>query len=275
MKALAALGLATLMSVPAAALSWEWDCSVDPTTLDSNKDDVLDWLVRGGVNPGSFNMASIVDGKWTGGQILDALPMNDFAANTSVDIRWKSGGVGWSAVFWMNLDYTEVSDTLTTFSPVHFHLEDVGDTQTLRVYNVYANWVEREIATIEGLPDDFIDMHIDVDTAADTVQISIGGADRGTYGYTAWGPANNDRWPTVLGSAVQFDSVKILVKQPTVFGDANLDCKVNILDLIFIRNRIGQSPSTGDNWSADVNNDGNVNILDLIATRNSLNTGCP
>ena len=211
MKALAALGLATLMSVPAAALSWEWDCSVDPTTLDSNKDDVLDWLVRGGVNPGSFNMASIVDGKWTGGQILDALPMNDFAANTSVDIRWKSGGVGWSAVFWMNLDYTRVSDTMVTFSPVHIHLEDVGDTQTLRVYNVYANWIEREIATIEGLPDCLIQMHLDIDTTADTIGITIDGVSRGVYGYTAWGDANADMFATVLGDKMCLDYINIYV----------------------------------------------------------------
>jgi len=58
-------------------------------------------------------------------------------------------------------------------------------------------------------------------------------------------------------------------------GDANGDCKVNILDLIFIRNRLNQSPATGDNWREDVNQDGKINILDLIYTRNHLNTSCP
>ncbi|HUW35450.1 MAG TPA: discoidin domain-containing protein, partial [Planctomycetota bacterium] len=38
-------------------------------------------------------------------------------------------------------------------------------------------------------------------------------------------------------------------------GDANMDCRVNILDLIFIRNKLNQSVDTGDNWQADVNND--------------------
>jgi len=57
-------------------------------------------------------------------------------------------------------------------------------------------------------------------------------------------------------------------------GDANLDCKVNILDLILVRNRLNQSPGTGDNWQADVNIDGKINILDLIFVRNNLNNRC-
>ena len=59
-----------------------------------------------------------------------------------------------------------------------------------------------------------------------------------------------------------------------VAGDANLDCTVNILDLIFIRQRLNKDVSTADNRQADVNADGRINILDLIAVRNLLNTKC-
>jgi len=58
-------------------------------------------------------------------------------------------------------------------------------------------------------------------------------------------------------------------------GDANQDCRVNILDLIFIRNKLNQPVGTGDNWKADVNEDTRINILDLIFVRNKLNTQCP
>jgi len=58
-------------------------------------------------------------------------------------------------------------------------------------------------------------------------------------------------------------------------GDANQDCRVNILDLIFIRNKLNQDVGTGDNWKADVNGDTRINILDLIYVRNKLNTQCP
>ncbi|HUS59215.1 MAG TPA: DUF1565 domain-containing protein, partial [Planctomycetota bacterium] len=61
----------------------------------------------------------------------------------------------------------------------------------------------------------------------------------------------------------------------TIPGDANGDCRVNILDLIFIRNRLNQDVATGENWKADVNGDGRINILDLIFVRNRLNTACP
>jgi len=58
-------------------------------------------------------------------------------------------------------------------------------------------------------------------------------------------------------------------------GDADMDCRVNILDLIFIRNKLNQDVATGDNWQADVNEDARINILDLIFVRNKLNTQCP
>jgi len=58
-------------------------------------------------------------------------------------------------------------------------------------------------------------------------------------------------------------------------GDANMDCQVNILDLIFIRNKLNQDPNSGSNWQANVNGDAAINILDLIYVRNKLNTHCP
>jgi len=56
------------------------------------------------------------------------------------------------------------------------------------------------------------------------------------------------------------------------YGDANCDGRINIIDLIFVRNRLNKDPSSGDNWKADVNEDGRINILDLIYIRNHLNT---
>jgi len=64
------------------------------------------------------------------------------------------------------------------------------------------------------------------------------------------------------------------LQKPSLPGDANGDCKVNILDLIFIRNRLNQDVGTGDNYKADVTGDGKINILDLIFSRNHLNTVC-
>jgi len=60
-----------------------------------------------------------------------------------------------------------------------------------------------------------------------------------------------------------------------LYGDVNWDCQVNILDLIWARNRLNQDPQAGSlNWRADVNQDGAINILDLLDIRNHLNTRC-
>ena len=60
-----------------------------------------------------------------------------------------------------------------------------------------------------------------------------------------------------------------------ITGDVNGDCRVNVLDLIIIRNLLGQDPSTGTNWRADINQDAAINVLDLIVARNNLGSKCP
>jgi|GEM_PF-4459439 len=56
--------------------------------------------------------------------------------------------------------------------------------------------------------------------------------------------------------------------------DANYDCMINILDMLFIRDRVGEDVSTANNWQADVNKDGEINILDIISVRDRLNETC-
>jgi|GEM_PF-5009146 len=53
-------------------------------------------------------------------------------------------------------------------------------------------------------------------------------------------------------------------------ADVNFDDKVDVLDLISVRNLLGTSVSDEASEDADVNGDGTVNILDLIKLRNNL-----
>jgi len=54
-------------------------------------------------------------------------------------------------------------------------------------------------------------------------------------------------------------------------GDVNYDGKVNVLDLILVRNSLGRDPaSSTEARKADVNADGSVNVQDLLVVRGRL-----
>ena len=74
----------------------------------------------------------------------------------------------------------------------------------------------------------------------------------GAYGDTE--EASKSKWPLI--------------------ADADGDCQVTVKDLLFIRNRLSQDPSSGDNWKANVNEDATINILDLLFARNNLGNTC-
>jgi|GEM_PF-3085851 len=62
-------------------------------------------------------------------------------------------------------------------------------------------------------------------------------------------------------------------RRSDVDADCTFDGVVNILDMIFIRNRLLKDVNVADNRWADVTGDNVVNILDLIHARNNLNNG--
>jgi hypothetical protein len=80
-------------------------------------------------------------------------------------------------------------------------------------------------------------------------------------------------WAAAMGTGLSF-TIGMTPGEWLVSGDANGDCSVNILDMLFVRNRLGQDTASGDNWQADVNEDAGINILDMIFVRNALNTSC-
>jgi len=53
-------------------------------------------------------------------------------------------------------------------------------------------------------------------------------------------------------------------------ADVNYDDRTDVLDLLSVRNKLGQSVSDEASEDADVNGDGTVNVLDLITLRNHL-----
>ncbi|HUW31517.1 MAG TPA: dockerin type I domain-containing protein [Planctomycetota bacterium] len=58
-------------------------------------------------------------------------------------------------------------------------------------------------------------------------------------------------------------------------ADVNNDGRVNILDLLRVRDALSESPSSSQGFWHDVNVDGRIDILDMILTRNELGTRLP
>ena len=57
-------------------------------------------------------------------------------------------------------------------------------------------------------------------------------------------------------------------------ADADMNCDVDLIDMVFVRERLRNDPATDDNWQADVNQDERINILNLLQVRNGLRATC-
>ena len=53
-------------------------------------------------------------------------------------------------------------------------------------------------------------------------------------------------------------------------GDADGNARVDENDMMFVRGRLNRNAAAEDNWKADLNKDGKINILDLIMVRNKI-----
>ena len=77
---------------------------------------------------------------------------------------------------------------------------------------------------------------------------------------------------TGWGSVV--DEVTVESMSHPLPGDATGDCRVDILDMLFVRCHLNDDPGVGDNWKADMNDDGRIDILDMMFVRGRLSTSC-
>jgi len=60
-----------------------------------------------------------------------------------------------------------------------------------------------------------------------------------------------------------------------VASDADGSGRVDVLDLIHVRNNLNKEPGSDGDQNCDINGDGSINILDMIMVRNHLNEGTP
>ena len=106
-------------------------------------------------------------------------------------------------------------------------------------------------------------------TAANTVELwdtmtgdrrAVLEGHRGSVNALAFNPVNGMLASGSDDGTVLLWNITVETEVEAVKGDVNQDGEVNILDLVLVATRIGQ---TGPN-AADANGDGNVNILDLV-----------
>jgi len=127
-----------------------------------------------------------------------------------------------------------------------------------------------------GQPVDLGDAGLSHEVQGISASLSFGGPlPSGTYSLTLDASSVQDLSANLLdGNGDGISGDNYVLEFTCLTGDANGDCVVNILDLLWVRNRLNQNVDSGDNWKADVNCDGKVDILDLITVRNNLNAKC-
>ena len=96
----------------------------------------------------------------------------------------------------------------------------------------------------------------------------------GGRGVTEVPPAQIDLGPLDIGQKSDFADVErsdlLALYNFFIDTDVNMDGYVNVLDLILVRNDLGQTPASARNPRCDCNHDVKINVLDLIIVRNDL-----
>jgi len=199
----------------------------------------LTYLARRDIADGTSPTGKLY--RYTGYLLMDFFITDDngnatlsFQADSSYHVLWSGSGI-YSGAKIATFDPSTINPAYSTDYP----------PSTISI------WGEWERLPLGG---------IFLDSGAYTCQMIL--TEESFHSYSTYGGI----WAAAMGAQISFS---ILLP-----GDANRDCRVDIADLIFIRNRLNASVESGDNHQADVNGDGRINVLDLIHTRNRLGTAC-
>jgi len=178
-----------------SGLVWELDFNADPTQLDVNGDTIDDWTLR---NSSPFPVGELADGVWSAQthEPLDTRPLEDFDVRTRVTLQMRSveAGSDRGATFWINCDYEN-----DEFAPIFVFLNlDENGTQDLRLYGKTANPDNVLLTEVLDLPDEFIDIELDIRPQTNEVSLVVEGNNQGTFTYPTFGPVVEDRFATLF-----------------------------------------------------------------------------
>lgn len=189
---------------------WETGFDTDPTVEDYDVNGTGDWRMRDG---SGFVTASLANGIFDAyGVELDTASDRNFDKTTTMNVRMRNitvGGEG--AMFGVNADWSG-----STAAPIYAALQlQTDDTQTLRVFRKDSAAVTTEVATVEGLSTDFVDIRLVIEPASDVFAVWVKDQFVGSFRYTPFNTGNDHRWATIheSGSEAQFDYVSIKVAE--------------------------------------------------------------
>ncbi|HEX5063689.1 MAG TPA: hypothetical protein VFV99_30130 [Kofleriaceae bacterium] len=189
---------------------WTADFTVDPTTLNNNAGPEPDWRLRdGGALPGA-----LADGVWAIADsppvALETQPKTDFNRLTRATARLRNTSPAGSrgVVFGLNADYSPM-----TYMPLYLEVRLAADTLT-QTATLYGRDTTGEI-TLASFPDlatGLLDVMLDIDPAANQVQVRVGSASS-TYLYMPIPrEMNDDRFATIAAySDSEVDEVRVEV----------------------------------------------------------------
>jgi len=196
----------TLNTPELLAGMWETDFDADPR-LDHNGDGQPDWLD----DSGTFTLASVAGGVWTDDSELVTFPDNDFAALTTVKLRFRSISVGGRAVFRIHADQSGGTKVILT---ARLRLEADG-TQTFTFLRNTGPGTSIVVVRVPGLSSSFVDLRLVIDPDLDTVSVTVDGEHKGTHQYSPFVPSVGKRVAKILGDGgtAEFDYVSIRVSE--------------------------------------------------------------
>ncbi|HEY2588195.1 MAG TPA: prepilin-type N-terminal cleavage/methylation domain-containing protein [Tepidisphaeraceae bacterium] len=198
-----------LNSPPMLSAYWVWDCTSNPTSLDSNGDGLPDWTSPSNT---PFNASSVSGGTWqANGATLYSNPGDNFARLTLVDLRFAATSPGSWAGFSMN-----AARNGNICAPVLARITQQSDgSQTLQIWRKLNDSTPDTLLLIPGLPPGSTDLHLIIDPAYGSVGIRVNGVECGSFAYNAYASGDTSTSVQLSSSGTaQFNYVRIREAQP-------------------------------------------------------------
>lgn len=189
---------------------WELDFTKNPTTVDINGDNAMDFVVHGG---SAFDTSQLntTTGVWTTSSTqLDTNTGNDFSKTTIVDVKLKNTTVGGTgATFAMN-----ALRSGSNCVPISASLALQSDgTQTLTISKKTNDSTTQTVIYIPGLPAQPVQLHLIIVPTTNAISVTVNDVQKGTFSLTPYASTDASRYASIAasGSTAEFSYFRIRV----------------------------------------------------------------